>query len=68
MIVYENKKWIPVFNSLEAYRVKNEPKYMYNIFTSDNIYKSNNVTFTDFEQTNNSKINNIIDKMASNAK
>lgn len=68
MIVYENEKWIPVFNLLEAYRVKNKPKYMYNIFTSDNIYKSNNVTFTDFEQTNNSKINNIIDKIVSESK
>ena len=61
MIVYENKKWIPVFMSTNAIKVNKRPKYMYNIFTRNNTFIVDNIKFRDFEQTNNTKINSIID-------
>jgi hypothetical protein len=62
MIVYENNSWIPVLNSNMDVISKHRCSYMYNIFTSNNTFESNKITFCDFEQTNNNKINSIIDK------
>jgi hypothetical protein len=61
MIIYENKQWIPIFNSLTAVRVINRPKYMYNIITTNNTFYSNNILWRDFEQTNDNNINELID-------
>ncbi len=61
MIVYEDKQWIPVFNSQFSIKINNRPKYMYNIFTTNNTFICNNIKCCDFEQTNDTKINNIID-------
>jgi hypothetical protein len=65
MIVYEDKQWIPVFNSQFSIKINNRPKYMYNIFTTNNTFICNNIKCCDFEQTNNTKINNIIDNYVS---
>jgi len=61
MIIYENKQWIPVFNSIMAVKIMNRPKYMYNIVSTSNTFCSNNVIWCDFEQTNDNTINDQID-------
>ena len=61
MIIYENEEWMPVFNSTNATKITDRPKYMYNIISTSNTFRSNNVVWCDFEQTNDSTVNDTID-------
>jgi len=64
--VFENYKWIRVYQSHIAYEVDVEDEYIYHIITDKNIIKINNILFTDFSETHNKTINNNIDKIIEN--
>ena len=64
--VYENYKWIRVYQSDISYEIDIDDEYIYHIITDKNIIKINNILFTDFSETHNKTINNNIDKIIEN--
>ena len=64
--VYENYKWIRVYQSDISYQIDIDDEYIYHIITDKNIIKINNILFTDFSETHNKTINNNIDKIIEN--
>ena len=65
-IVYEEGIWLRVHQSIKSRRLSDE-KILYNIITDDNIIITRgtqcNVIFRDFSETNDEKVNNVIDKL-----
>lgn len=60
-LVYENNKWIYVYQSNNSIKINNYHKpYLYCLITSKNQIHSNNILFSDYEEINNDYIYNLI--------
>ena len=60
-LVYENNKWIYVYQSNNSTKINNYDKpFIYCLITSKNQIYSHNILFSDYEEINNNYINNLI--------
>ena len=62
MIVEENGFWIPVYESMNAIKIKNNDEEYYNICTDTNEFYCNGIKCRDFEQISDHSVNNKIDE------
>uniref|UniRef100_A0A6C0IXR9 Hedgehog/Intein (Hint) domain-containing protein n=1 Tax=viral metagenome TaxID=1070528 RepID=A0A6C0IXR9_9ZZZZ len=62
-LVYENKKWIRVFESTQSKKLKETQPFIYHVITNNNKLWIDEILFTDFCQTHDKTINDNIDKI-----
>lgn len=60
-IIYNSNQWIPIYKDKNAKIIDKDSK-IYNIITDTNLIEIGDKLFRDFEQTNDPKLNDFIDK------